>query len=573
MKKLGLLGVALLLFACTAEPEKGTMIIDVNIVDVSTGTILEHWDVVIDSGKIKTIAKHQGKPLVHELMVSGAGKYLMPGLAEMHAHIPPPSTNSEQIEDVLFLYLANGITSIRGMLGHPAHLALKSNVENGNILSPRIFTSSPSLNGNSVTSVEQAISMVTAYKKDGYDFLKIHPGIKREVFDQIVKTANEVGIRFAGHVPVDVGIEHALRSKYASIDHVDGFLEGLVPETVNVNPEDNGFFGYAFTPLVDVSKIDGLVQLAKENEVWVVPTQSLFERWFAPIAADELLQQAEMQYMPPTTLANWKQRKEASIDPSTGFTAHQWKQFDAIRKQLIKKLQDGGHGMLLGSDAPQVFNVPGFSIHREIDGLEAAGLTPLQIIQSGTINPAKYIGMTDVFGQVKEGLEADLVLLNANPLENTDNLQELVGIFKKGRFIPKASINNRLAAMAAKNSEPSENESEKHSLADQLQGTWKYYSEKGKKPAPVATFDRLKTISNGYWSMTEMNILTNKLAYYHGGRYKLEGDEYIETITFANHSSQYLLDNTLKVKLEVKGDTIIQTGLNTTYNEVWIRME
>ena len=573
MKKFGLLGLAIFLLTCAKEPEKGTLITDVSILDVATGNILEHRDVVIDSGKIKSIVIHESNPLAHEMIVSGAGKYLMPGLAEMHAHIPPPSTNSEQIEDILFLYLANGITTIRGMLGHPAHLALRSSVENGTILSPRIFTSSPSLNGNSVTSVEQAISMVTTYKKDGYDFLKIHPGIKREIFDQLVKTADEVGIPFAGHVPVHVGIEHALRSKYASIDHIDGFLEGLVPETANVKPEDNGFFGYAFTPLADLSKIDGLVNLAKENKVWIVPTQSLFERWFSPIPADELLQQAEMQYMPPATLTAWKERKEAAVDPSTGFTARQWKQFDTIRKQLIKKLQDGGHGMLLGSDAPQVFNVPGFSIHREIDGLRAAGLTPLEIIQSGTINPAKYFGMIDVFGQVKKGLSADLILLNTNPLENIDNLQDLAGVFRHGFWISKSTINNRLSAIAAKNSIRSENESVSRSIGNQLQGTWKYYSEKGKKPAPVETFERLKTISNGYWSMTEMNTLTNKLAYYHGGQYHLEGDEYSETITFANHSSQYLFDKTLKLKLEVKGDTLIQTGLNNTYNEEWIRME
>ncbi|MGB5434558.1 MAG: amidohydrolase family protein [Maribacter sp.] len=573
MKKFGLLGAVLLLFACMNEPEKGTMIIDVNIIDVTTGAIWEHKDVVIDSGKIKTISLHQEKPLAHELMVNGTGKFLMPGLAEMHAHIPPPSINSERIEDVLFLYLANGITTIRGMLGHPIHLVLRNKAENGEILSPRIFTSSPSLNGNSVTSTEQAISMVTTYKKDGYDFLKIHPGIKREVFDQIVITANEVGIPFAGHVPIDVGIWHALQSKFASIDHVDGFLEGLVPETANVKPMDNGFFGYAFTPMADLAKIDGLVNLAKENKVWIVPTQSLFERWFAPIPADELLQQPEMQYMPTATLVDWKERKEASIDPATGFTANQWKQFDVIRKQLIKKLQDRGHGMLLGSDAPQVFNVPGFSIHREIDGLQAAGLTPLEIIQSGTINPATFFEKVDVFGQVKEGLEADLILLNANPLDNIDHLQDLAGVFRQGLWVPKATINKRLAGIAAKNSKPSEIDSDQEERnVHQLQGTWQYYSEKGKKPAPVETFKRVKSIFNGYWNMTEMNTLTNKLGYYHGGHYSVEGNEYAETITFANESSDYLMEKMLRFQFEVIGDTLILTGLNNTFNEEWIRV-
>jgi hypothetical protein len=334
------------------------------------------------------------------------------------------------------------------MLGHPSHLQLRQKANNGEILSPRIFTSSPSLNGNSVTSKEEAIEKVSAYHKEGFDFLKIHPGIQLDVFNQIVKTANEVGIDFAGHVPVNVGIRHALKSKYASIDHVDGFLEGLVSETLDLDASANGFFGYNFTPFADISKIDELVQLAKENEVWIVSTQSLFTRWFAPVSTAELLTQPEMKYMRPATLENWKRRKNESIASSTGFKEAQWKQFDAIRKLLIKKLQDGGHGMLLGSDAPQLFNVPGFSIHHEMDALKEAGLSPLEIIRSGTINPAIYFGMEDVFGSIKEGLDADLVLVDANPLMDIKALQRISGVMIKGNWLSKETISKKLDTIA-----------------------------------------------------------------------------------------------------------------------------
>ena len=229
--------------------------------------------------------------------------------------------------------------------------------------------------------------------------------------------------------------------------------------------------------------------------------------------------------------------------------------------------------MLLGSDAPQVFNVPGFSIHREIDGLLAAGLTPLEIIQSGTINPAKYFNKENVFGQVKEGLDADLILLNANPLENLDNLQELSAVFRKGRFIPKVEINKRLATIATKNGHASTSKTSTEKLNDQLLGQWKYYSRKGKKPAPSATFDRIKTIANGYWSMTETNILTNKMDSYQGGNYDLNDSIYSETTTFSNSSSLYLLGEKRSYGLEVKGDTLILTGTNNDNNEVWTRVE
>jgi len=452
MKKTIFILLTLALVGCNQAQEKisptATLISNTNIVDVRSGEILKNRNVVIDSGKIQSIGESIENREGYTSTIDGKGKFLIPGLAEMHAHIPPPSTHSERIEEVLFLYVSNGITTIRGMLGHPAHLGLRNTAKEGKIISPRIFTSSPSLNGNSIKTIEEATEKVTAYQKAGYDFLKIHPGIQRAVFDQVVTTANEVGIPFAGHVPVDVGIRHALASKYASIDHVDGFLEGLVPESENVDPTKNGFFGFAFTPLADTSKIDELVALAKQNEVWIVSTQSLFERWFAPISADELLTQPEMKYMPASTLKNWKERKEQSTSANTGFNEIQWQKFDSIRKQLISALSKNGHGMLLGSDAPQLFNVPGFSIHHEAKGMLGAGLTPLEIVQSGTINPAKYFGMEDTFGEVKEGLDADLVLLDSNPLENIDALKEISGVMLRGKWLPREEIEEKLAIVA-----------------------------------------------------------------------------------------------------------------------------
>ncbi|WP_394971279.1 amidohydrolase family protein [uncultured Croceitalea sp.] len=451
MKKLALLSFILTLCSCGQSQQKisktATLISNVHIIDVTNGTVIKNQQVVIDSSKIQTIGTEIENAEQYKNIIDGKNGYVMPGLAEMHAHIPQPNTSKERLEEVLFLYLSNGITTIRGMLGHEDHITLREDIASGKVLGPRVFTASPSLNGNSVTTKEEAIAKVTAYKEAGFDFLKIHPGIQRAVFDQVVVTANEVGIPFAGHVPVDVGIRHALKSKYASIDHIDGFLEGLVPESENVDPTTNGFFGYAFTPMTDTNNIDELVTLSKENKVWIVPTQSLFERWFAPITADELLKQPEMKYMPTTTLDNWKAVKERYM-AEEDFTVAQWQQFDAIRKQLLAALNKNGHGILLGSDAPQLFNVPGFSIHHEIDGMQNAGMTNAEIIKSGTLNPASFFEMEGAFGQVKEGLVADLVLLEANPLENINALKTIQAVILKGQLITKTEIDERLAKIA-----------------------------------------------------------------------------------------------------------------------------
>ena len=445
--------IALAITACTAtqyEESAGkvqTIISDVNVVDVRQAAIIENQHILIDSGKIVKILAAGATLPEADTVINGSSKYLMPGLAEMHAHIPSPEWGRNLTRETLFLYLSNGVTTIRGMLGHPVHLELRKQAENNEILSPRIYTSSPSLNGNTVPTKEEARQKVIAYHEDGYDFLKLHPGIKLEVFDEIVRTAKEVEIPYAGHVSVFVGIRHALQSDYASVDHVDGFLEGLVPESAGVVADANGFFGYNFTDLAEREKIDELVALTRENDVWVVPTQSLFDRWFSPEDPSSLAQAPEMKYMPASTLESWVNSKTGLITDEN-YRAEQWEKFNEIRRQLIYQLHQNGHGLLLGSDAPQVFNVPGFSIHHELQGMLDAGLSPAEAIRIGTLNPAVFFGREGDFGEVAEGASADLILLPASPLEDLKILKEHEGVMVRGRWLSRDRIEQRLAEIA-----------------------------------------------------------------------------------------------------------------------------
>lgn len=418
---------------------------NVNIIDVQTGDISQ-GHVVVDSAKIKNIlsletAIDPGKGTV----VDGTDNYLIPGLAEMHAHVPSLPWNDPKMEETLFLYLSNGVTTIRGMLGHPHHLELREKIRTQEALGPRLYTSSPSISGSTVTDLESAQEKVRTYAAEGYDFLKILPGLQLHVFDEVVKAANDVGIPFAGHVSNLVGIRHALSSRYATIDHVDAYLEGLVPEEENVNQTENGFFGFDFTHLADTSLIPELVKMSKDNQVWVVPTQSLFDRWFSPTDPEVIAQEEEMQYMSPETMNNWVQSKKNLIS-APNYSSEKFEQFNNIRFQLIKALHEEGHGLLLGSDAPQVFNVPGFSIHHELIGMINAGLTPLEAIQTGTINPGIFY--QEQFGQVKEGFDADLILLENNPLEDIENLKKPLGVMTRGQWLDRETIDNRLKAIA-----------------------------------------------------------------------------------------------------------------------------
>jgi len=453
---------AMLCLSCTTSQESetsnreisasSTIISQVNVINVRDGSIDEGRFVVIDSGKISQILENE-PPLPEGVkLINGNGKYLMPGLAEMHAHIPSPPQTDAYIEETLFLYLSNGVTTIRGMLGHPVHLELREKAKNNEILSPRIYTSSPSFNGNTVKTPEEARQKVVSSKEAGYDFLKLHPGIQLEVFNEIVEAANELDIPFAGHVSVDVGIRRALESEYASIDHVDGFLEGLVPEETDVQPDENGFFGYNFTRLADTTNIGELVAMSKDHQVWVVPTQSLFDRWFSPESADALASAPEMKYMPRSTLEKWVESKK-QLTSGVEYSAEQWEEFNAIRKAMIHRLHEEGQGLLLGSDAPQVFNVPGFSIHHELSGMLQSGLTTLEAIQIGTVNPALFFDREGEFGEVLEGASADLILLSANPLESLEAIKNPDGVMVRGFWLSRDDIDSRLAEIAQNNQE------------------------------------------------------------------------------------------------------------------------
>tara|TARA_R110001599_G_scaffold161053_4_gene349063 strand:- start:5420 stop:6790 length:1371 start_codon:yes stop_codon:yes gene_type:complete len=442
-----------ILFSCSAKKDSYVLTDDqivfkeVNVIDVKTGSISPAHVIVKGKEIEQIIPLDEEVDFAEARVIEGKGNYLLPGLAEMHAHIPDKAWDDPLVQETLFLYLSNGITTIRGMLGNELHLPLREKAANQEILSPRIYTSSPSLNGNTVPTPEEAREKVKKYAEAGYDFLKLHPGIRKHVFDTIVAASSEYGIPFAGHVSNLVRIRHALTNGYQTIDHADGYIEGLVPESAGINPTENGFFGYNFTDLADPNTISELVALSKENKVWVVPTQSLFERWFSPIPAEELVAQKEMQYMSPQTRENWVNSKN-NLTKADNFDEAKWKQFNQIRYQLIKALHEDGQGLLMGSDAPQVFNVPGFSIHHEMQGMLTAGLRPLEILQTGTLNPALYFDGN--FGDIEVGMEADLILLRENPLEDLNHMKNPLGVMARGQWIDKKMIKEKLSQIANK---------------------------------------------------------------------------------------------------------------------------
>jgi cytosine/adenosine deaminase-related metal-dependent hydrolase len=420
---------------------------NVTVVPMDRERLLSGYTVVIQGDRITAMGP-ASEVRVPEgaTRVDGQGRYLMPGLAEMHGHIPPGDAPERQIEKVLAFYALNGVTTVRGMLGSPRHLAWRERANRGEVLSPTIYTTGPSFNGNSVKSPADAIRMVTEQKAAGYDLMKIHPGVPREAYDSMAATARRLNIRFAGHIPAEVGIRRALEHRQWTVDHVDGYVEGLVWDGTG-SPPQSQFFGFNLGAQADESRLADLVQRTKAAGTAIVPTQSLFESMLGPYSPDELADWPEMRYWPAQTVAQWKQNTINNRQQSE-VTAESGQRFLELRRRIMKALHQGGVPFLLGSDAPQWWNVPGFSIQRELDAMAKAGFTPYQAYEMGTRNVAEHFGAADQFGTVAVGKRADLVLLEANPLDDVSNWSKRAGVMVRGKWYDKGEINRRLVELS-----------------------------------------------------------------------------------------------------------------------------
>lgn len=418
-----------------------TAISDVTIIDFDgrRAQLIPGQTVLVEGDRITAIGSNLEIP-AHATDIIGSEQFLLAGFTEMHGHVPPATSFGQlperYLDDVLFLYVANGVTTVRGMLGYPHQLQLKQDIADGSRVGPTLYLAGPSFSGNSIESVEQATQRVIDQRDQGWDLLKIHPGLTLEQYQALATTAAAADMDFAGHVPAAVGLENALAAGQRTVDHLDGYLEHVD----------------ALQRPITAAEINQLVELSLRHGVTIVPTQALWQTLIGAGDADALMSYPELALVPQQVRQGWF---DFLASPRTAyFNELNAQQQQQNRQQLLLALVRAGVPMVFGTDAPQLFSVPGFSIHREIATLQQAGLAIDEIIYSATIAAGDYFAEQDQFGRIAVGARADFMLLPGNPLTDASAIERLEGVMLRGQWLDRGTIDARLAEIQAAYQQP-----------------------------------------------------------------------------------------------------------------------
>jgi len=386
-------------------------------------------------------------------VVDASGKYLIPGLWDMHVHEIFGDWLPEDEKIIPLLFVANGITGVRDMGGDLEPLKKwRSRIASGDLLGPRMFIAGPMLDGPvpafpSSAPVKDAADgrrIVDELKASGVDFIKIQSLVPRDGYFAAADEAKKQGIVFAGHVPDAVRAVEASNAGQKSIEHLTGVFEGCSSVEAELMSKPRGPGRGRFLATYDPAKAKALIALFLKNQTWQVPT--LF--WEQ---GEWLIEQTNSgpdplaKYAPPA----WKDRtwpmftrdilKSWSTDPVADREAFVQAEFS-----MVGEMHRAGVPILAGTDTAAGVRVyPGFSLHSELELLARAGLSPMETLQTATRNPAIYLGLADS-GTIEKGKRADLVLLDANPLDSISNTRKIRSVVLNGRYLSRADLDGLL---------------------------------------------------------------------------------------------------------------------------------
>ncbi|HYC30672.1 MAG TPA: amidohydrolase family protein [Gemmatimonadales bacterium] len=433
------------------------VITDVTVVPMTSETVIERAAVLVRDGRIAAVGPVDRVVVpAGTRRIDGRGKYLIPGLADMHTHLY--SDDPEMPDSVgpheLGVMVANGLTVARLMIGTPEHLRLRREIEAGRVLGPQLWVASPQfagkeeVNGVVVATPEQARAAVADAKAAGFDFIKLTTDITRPVYDAIAEEAGRRGIRVVGHVDPQVGVPRALEAGQ-QIEHLDGYFESILADSAAGRPSisNYGVFrpkSWETIDLVDDAKIARIAEATAKAGVWSTPTLTIFNTAFGTGETDSAMTRRPDWRMIPADVRRLYLGARTKYW-QTAATEARRRRYVEIRNELTRRIAAAGGRIMAGSDSPEWLMAYGWTLHRELEAMVKAGLTPYQALETATRNPAEFLGATKEWGTIERGKRADLVLIAGNPLTDIRNISRIEGVMLGGRWLEPAKLQEMIA--------------------------------------------------------------------------------------------------------------------------------
>jgi imidazolonepropionase-like amidohydrolase len=390
-------------------------------------------------------------------VIDGRGHFLIPGLWDMHVHSAFGDWFPGGRDIILPLFIANGVTGVRDMGGDvPVLLTWRKQIAQGQIIGPRMVISGPMLDGYlldgkslrfpssmPVTTPASAVAAVDSLKAQGVDFIKVQSEVSDEAYRAAAAEAHKQGLPFVGHVPERVRLEETIAAGQKSIEHLMGIFEACSGQ------EDKFISGKGNLKLVlsshDEQKCDALIALLAKSQTWQVPTL-VWQRGGTFLDQRDLKHQPLDKYVPAYWRdVTWRRFTDEMMPDLLKDPLALRQEYFARNLQMVGTMHRAGAPFMAGTDtAPGVYIMPGFSLHDELANFVEAGFTPMEALQAATSNPAKFLDAESSFGSIEPGKTADLVLLNANPLDDIRNTQKIAAVIANGRLFDRAALDEIL---------------------------------------------------------------------------------------------------------------------------------
>jgi imidazolonepropionase-like amidohydrolase len=456
-------GLSVLAFAARpsldAHSQDAPLVIEhVTVIDVVASRALPEMVVEIRGRKIAAVTPtSRARIPTGATIVDGRGKFLIPGLWDMHIHTSwPPGV------DKIFLpmMLANGVLGAREMHAASATdiVAMKHDLAAGARVGPRLFVAGPAVDGpNSylpgsrvVKSADEARAAVRDLKRDGVDFIKVYSSLPHDLYFAVAAEAKSEGIPFVGHVPYALTAAEASDAGQRSMEHLTEVDVGTSRNEAGIKAEEleamrqkHGSIPDAvrLRATYDSAKAAALFERFRRNRTWQVPTLAVLHNAGDSTQGGRQVSDSLLAYMPMLLRNFW-----SSLPPEIDVRLHALYEFHAV---LVRELSRARVPLLAGSDCPNAYVYPGFTLHDELGLLVRAGLTPAEALRAATINPARFLELADSLGTVAPGKVADLVLLDANPLDDIANTKRLRAVIQGGRLFDRRALDGLLTAAKA----------------------------------------------------------------------------------------------------------------------------